>query len=701
MPCRLVRVLGSLRIVRKSSGREAARLRAGLLLRSRWRSVVALGVIAGLGGGVVIGLVSIARDTSSAIDRYVEHLGEPDVAVTICPPGTDAAAAEDGACFVHDPVREVAALRRLPGVRAAARVSPTPVAVRAPGGEWRPSFAWVVHDDVELFEHPPLVAGRAAELGRPDEIDGQRGHGRAPRSRPGRPPGGGAVVGRRDLRRLGVAGPAAPGHGHGGGGRRARRRRPGRTPDPGQPGHDRGGHVPRAGLGGGHGLQRLLPLPDRHRPLARRRRRRRGTRRSRPRPGSSTSSRGVSPRTTPPARSETVDYQARAALATAALLALAGMVLVGQILGRQARRELADADTLRALGMTRRGLTSSAVPRWIATGAVAGAIAVVTAVLIRPLGPVGIARRAAGCRAGGEPGRGRCGRARRRGLRCRDGVARDLSGDGGPQGRTNAVVRLHSTVAPVGRGFGRHGAHRERRPGASLVGRPGGPGQRSRHRRGDRGADASLQPRPPDRGPGPLRRRLGRRRHGRHGQGQRAVDGGRAARCRRHGGRSDVMGNVERSDRRSPALPLRLRARARASVRDRPDHHGRTGTGRHGRGRSRRPVAGRRRCSDRRHGDGVPPRGGVPDAGGRDGRGQRQLRGRPRAGRCRDRRMAPGRGSGRVRVRLHDPVRRRSSGRRSGRAPAAVPRPRRARPCHRTTSSTCAGWSHGRPCSPG
>ena len=57
---------------------------------------------------------------------------------------------------------------------------------------------------------------------------------------------------------------------------------------------------------------------------------------------------------------ETVDYQARAALAAAALLALAGMVLVGQILGRQARRELADAATLRALGMTRRGLTSSA-----------------------------------------------------------------------------------------------------------------------------------------------------------------------------------------------------------------------------------------------------------------------------------------------------------------------------------------------------
>ncbi len=97
---------------------------------------------------------------------------------------------------------------------------------------------------------------------------------------------------------------------------------------------------------------------------------------------------------------ETVDYQARAALAAAALLALAGMVLVGQILGRQARRELGDAGTLRALGMTRRALTSSALPRWIATAAVAGVVAAVTAVLIRPLGPVGIARRAAGAGRG-------------------------------------------------------------------------------------------------------------------------------------------------------------------------------------------------------------------------------------------------------------------------------------------------------------
>jgi hypothetical protein len=101
--------------------------------------VVALGAIAGIGGGVVIGLVSVARDTSSAIDRYIDRLGEPDVGVTICPQGTDAEAAEAGVCFEHDPVQEAAALRRLPGVRAAARVSPTPVAIRVPGGEWRPS----------------------------------------------------------------------------------------------------------------------------------------------------------------------------------------------------------------------------------------------------------------------------------------------------------------------------------------------------------------------------------------------------------------------------------------------------------------------------------------------------------------------------------------------------------------------------------
>ena len=385
--------------MRKSSGREAARLRAGLLLRSRWRSAVALGVVAGLGGGVVVGLVSIARDTSSAIDRYVEHLGEPDVAVTICPPGTDAEAAENGACFVHDPVRELAALRRLPEVRAAARVSPTPVAVRVPGGEWRPSFAWVVHDDVELFEHPPLVTGRAAELGRPDEtmvneamaelLDlAPGGHLEvAPLSPDEVSADSASLTPQLPVTDMEVAGVVRVGA------------------DLVEPQTQGSLATIEAAMFLGPAWADAMAASDYYRYQT-------GiglwldegaeveTLVAEAAPGQFHVVDGGLTADDTAGPKETVDYQARAALAAAALLALAGMVLLGQILGRQARRELADAATLRALGMTRRGLTSSAVPRWIATAGVAGLVAAATAVLIRPLGPVGIARRAAGAGRG-------------------------------------------------------------------------------------------------------------------------------------------------------------------------------------------------------------------------------------------------------------------------------------------------------------
>jgi hypothetical protein len=379
--------------VRTTSGREAARLRAGLLLRARWASVLAIGLIAGLGGGVVIGLVTIARDTASAIDRYVEHIGEPDVAVTICPPRTDAAAAEEGACFTYDPVREAEALRRLPGVRAAARVSPTPVAVRLAGGGWRPSFAWVMHDAVEVFEHPPLVAGRAPELGRHETMINE-----ATATMFGLAPGDHVEVAplsvdevsadaatlqprlaTTDMEvtgivRLGTDLVEAQTEGSLANIDATMFLGPGWADDRAMEDYYRYQTGLGVWLDDGVDVDALLDEAA---------------------PGQLHVADAGLTADTASGPSETVDYQARAALAAAALLALAGMVLVGQILGRQARRELDDARTLQALGMTRRSLTWSALPRWLVTAAVAGAVAAVTAVLVRPLGPVGIARRAA------------------------------------------------------------------------------------------------------------------------------------------------------------------------------------------------------------------------------------------------------------------------------------------------------------------
>ena len=98
-----------------------------------------------------------------------------------------------------------------------------------------------------------------------------------------------------------------------------------------------------------------------------------------------------------------VAYEGRATLAAAALLGVAAVVLVGLVLFRQARQELDDADPLRALGMTRRSLAASALPRWGLTGVIGAVSAALVALAIRPLGPIGTARRAAAVvgRAGG------------------------------------------------------------------------------------------------------------------------------------------------------------------------------------------------------------------------------------------------------------------------------------------------------------
>jgi hypothetical protein len=84
-----------------------------------------------------------------------------------------------------------------------------------------------------------------------------------------------------------------------------------------------------------------------------------------------------------------------AALAAFALLtALAGLLLVGQTLGRQILMEAAESPILRALGMTRGQLVGLALVR-AAPIAVAGAVlAVAGAVALSPATPLGVARRA-------------------------------------------------------------------------------------------------------------------------------------------------------------------------------------------------------------------------------------------------------------------------------------------------------------------
>ena len=69
-------------------------------------------------------------------------------------------------------------------------------------------------------------------------------------------------------------------------------------------------------------------------------------------------------------------------------------MFVGQAVARQSRREWSDMSTLRALGMSNRDVRWSAGLRGGITGAAAAIVAVITALVLSPLGPIGVGRRA-------------------------------------------------------------------------------------------------------------------------------------------------------------------------------------------------------------------------------------------------------------------------------------------------------------------
>jgi hypothetical protein len=371
----------------------AASLRARVLLRHRWPAAILLGLVAGLGGGGVIGLVTIARDTGSSLDRFLGRLDPPDAFVSICPKGADPAGPSASQCLRHNPVDELAAIRRDPRVREAGRLSPAPVLVHTATG-WSPANGWVSYDGVRVFGRPKLVAGRLADPEVADEAMVSESlaaeYGVRPGSRLEVAPLSwqeldGAEFGQPELssRRLLVTGvlrtprDLAPVKG-------------GAATDLSgemiffgpawvkatgegtfarfltglgvyvQPGVDASAVVDRAAPDQVHVVETSIDAVD---------------------VGDTR---------------ETVDYEARAALAAALVLVLALAVFVGQMVARQARRDLLDAPPLRALGMTTRQVVLSAAPRWLVTSGAMLVVATATAALTRSIGPVGVARRAVG-----------------------------------------------------------------------------------------------------------------------------------------------------------------------------------------------------------------------------------------------------------------------------------------------------------------
>lgn len=88
------------------------------------------------------------------------------------------------------------------------------------------------------------------------------------------------------------------------------------------------------------------------------------------------------------------DFEANALLLFAVVLAVAGIALVGQAIGRQVTLRLDDGEALRATGFARRQRAAVIVPRTVLLAVAGAAVAIVVAVALSPLAPVGLARRA-------------------------------------------------------------------------------------------------------------------------------------------------------------------------------------------------------------------------------------------------------------------------------------------------------------------
>lgn len=353
----------------------------------RWRrrrlATVLLVLLGGLSAAVPMAMLSAGRRTADAVDHFIATADVADTALYVCPPGASFADDDPMACFLHDPVDELAAVQALPGVERASRFGFSPAA----GGAERDPATWEqlgvatladpVPDTTPLGE-PIVVDGRAPNAEASDELAITEAAAAALGIGAGddlwltsleveRDPVVSTVVGvirtPADLLPLDLASVSSP------------------------PVFARQGWVEAHGedfpaygglavwLDEDTEVDDLLAaarerLPDQV----------------------------IEPDSTLQGdERETIDqairFEARAALVTGGLAALIAVFLVGQAVARQARSEGDDDPVLAALGFTQRQLVTASFLRWLPVALAAAVVAAVGAVAASTLGPVGVARR--------------------------------------------------------------------------------------------------------------------------------------------------------------------------------------------------------------------------------------------------------------------------------------------------------------------
>ena len=373
---------------------------AGHLLRRGWRATIFLALLAGLAAGVAMAACAAGRRTATAFDRFVEYADAAELLVTFCPPGVEVVDNETiQDCFSYDAVQETAVINDLPQVETAARASfrgLTAARPTEPDRLWLANATLVLDQGVKTFDGEQiLVDGRwfapdstgevvvnerfieqsGVAVGEeliltfwaPDESatvpdEGERLHGPTARVLVV-----GVVRGLLDLAASTdsvssvideskiVGGPALAAATSGAGGF--------------------GGVLVRARDGDNGAAAAAIEQAFEGRPV------------------NMAPSAGAAIAEIGPVR-DAITYEARAAVAFGAIAALAAAVFVGQAVARQSRREWTDMSTLRALGMSNHDVRWSAGLRGGITGLAAAAVGVLTALVLSPLGPIGVGRRA-------------------------------------------------------------------------------------------------------------------------------------------------------------------------------------------------------------------------------------------------------------------------------------------------------------------
>lgn len=367
---------------------EGMRLRARVLLRARWRAVIGLGVVAGLLGGGLIALATAARETDRSLDTYMDRLGGPDAAAVFCSPGRQADDAE-AECFGYHQRDELARLQSDDRVEAAGRVAPAPVLMRPARGAWGAMFAIVILDEPIGFQRAPVIDGVVADPDDPGQVmineKFARDHDITVGDRLDVAPITWEQFGTDEPPEMPAA-PAVP----------TRVTAILRTPDDLQSDASTETQISESTLYLGRGWVQAVGEDDfaRYGLVVG----------MRLRPGADAdevirAAAGgqdysvIGPLWDVRALSDAVQYDARAAYAATAVAVLAGAVFLAQLAARQARRELDDAEPLRALGATRGLIVRSTLPRWTLSLTIATGVAVATAALLRPVGPIGLGRR--------------------------------------------------------------------------------------------------------------------------------------------------------------------------------------------------------------------------------------------------------------------------------------------------------------------